>query len=93
MDIRIRKCQGCGEMYQDWHRDGECPYCKCELSDPATVRERLDKFTEGVRELGKRWGFVIGGCGCCGSPWIEDTETNEHHDCMCSFLDYRKGDK
>ena len=35
-----------------------------------TDREKLDKFLEELSKLSNKYGFVIGGCGCCGSPWV-----------------------
>ena len=37
-----------------------------------TSKERLDKFLEELSELSNKYGFVIGGCGCCGSPWVDE---------------------
>lgn len=33
-----------------------------------TTRE---KFLEELKELTRKYQLVIGGCGCCGSPWVE----------------------
>ena len=27
-------------------------------------------FLDELTELAKKWGVVIGGCGCCGSPYM-----------------------
>lgn len=34
--------------------------------------EKNDKFLEELTELTKKYGIEIGGCGCCGSPWLND---------------------
>ncbi len=39
-----------------------------------TSRERFDKFLEELSELSNKYGFVICGCGCCGSPWIDEID-------------------
>ena len=39
-----------------------------------TGKERLDKFLEELSELTNKYGFVIGGCGCCGSPWVDEID-------------------
>lgn len=33
---------------------------------------RLEEFLKELSELTQKHGFSIGGCGCCGSPWIND---------------------
>ena len=33
---------------------------------------RLEFFLNELSELTKKHGFEIGGCGCCGSPWVFD---------------------
>lgn len=34
-------------------------------------------FLQELAELTRQHGFEIGGCGCCGSPWISDLEKPE----------------
>ena len=34
--------------------------------------KRLNQFLEELTALTKKHGFAIGGCGCCGSPWLYD---------------------
>ena len=48
----------------------------------ARLAEERDKgypkrnaFLAELTELSRRHGIVIGGCGCCGSPFLEDDET------------------
>ena len=36
--------------------------------------KRLEDFLKELTELSKKYGLYIGGCGCCGSPWIRDTK-------------------
>lgn len=33
-------------------------------------REKLQSFLAELRALCGRYGYRIGGCGCCGSPWV-----------------------
>ena len=33
---------------------------------------RLEEFLKELSELTQKHGFYIYGCGCCGSPWIND---------------------
>lgn len=37
-------------------------------------KERLDSFLKELAELTNKYGLVIGGCGCCGSPYINDID-------------------
>ena len=34
----------------------------------------LKAFLEGLAELSIKHNLTIGGCGCCGSPWITERE-------------------
>lgn len=43
-------------------------------------KDKLDKFLEELSELSNKYGFVINGCGCCGSPWIEEVDSNIMYD-------------
>ena len=38
---------------------------------------KYDEFMEGLKELTLRTGVEIGGCGCCGSPFISHKDPNE----------------
>jgi hypothetical protein len=33
-------------------------------------QQKLNKFLEELTELSKAHGLAIGGCGCCGSPFV-----------------------
>lgn len=45
-----------------------------------TQKEKIERFLNELSELTKRHGIAIHGCGCCGSPWIEDIETGASFD-------------
>jgi hypothetical protein len=34
-------------------------------------------FLKGLTALSKKHGVVIWGCGCCGSPLIEEADTSD----------------
>lgn len=36
----------------------------------------LESFIAELTELSKKHDLVIGGCGCCDSPWIESNNEN-----------------
>lgn len=40
----------------------------------AERQERLNAFLKELGELTKKYKIEIGGCGCCGSPWLLDKE-------------------
>lgn len=35
-------------------------------------KDRLNDFLSELSELTKKYEIAIGGCGCCGSPYITD---------------------
>ena len=39
-----------------------------------TKEERIKKFVQGLFELAKETGIAVGGCGCCGSPYLIDLD-------------------
>ena len=38
--------------------------------------DKLEHFMEELLLLCEKYGYYIGGCGCCGSPWITDDKNN-----------------
>ena len=36
------------------------------------LEENANRFLEGLTKLSNETGVKIGGCGCCGSPWLDD---------------------
>lgn len=39
-------------------------------NNPQTQAERQDKFLVELTKLTMKYGVAIGGCGCCGSPYL-----------------------
>lgn len=39
--------------------------------------EKLIEFLTELTKLTDRYGFEIGGCGCCGSPWVTSSNREE----------------
>ena len=48
-------------------------------------KENLDKFLKELSELSNKYGLVIDGCGCCGSPWIEEIDG----DVIAEYLEFK----
>jgi len=42
--------------------------------------EAKRQFLIGLEQLTRRTGIVIGGCGCCGSPYLRPLEDEERGD-------------
>ncbi len=51
--------------------------------------EKMAAFTTELSALSVRLGVVIGGCGCCGSPWLEFMEERNEHPEDGVFTGYR----
>lgn len=45
--------------------------------------ERLENFLKELAELTKKYNIAIGGCGCCGSPYIDDFQEEFLADNLC----------
>lgn len=53
-------------------------------------KQKLNDFLEELSQLTEKYSMFIGGCGCCGSPYVEsngkyigeflkwDTDTNKY---------------
>ena len=40
------------------------------------MTDRIRDFLKELTELSIKHNLVIGGCGCCGSPWITEVNKN-----------------
>ena len=38
------------------------------------IKPNYDGFLKGLAALTSKYGIAIGGCGCCGSPYLRDGE-------------------
>lgn len=54
--------------------------------DTGVNDERLRAFLQELTALSDKYEMYIEGCGCCGSPWINDIQNNKNYD----NLTYRK---
>lgn len=43
------------------------------------LQERKLNFLKELTILTQKYNVEIGGCGCCGSPWLLDTEGTLGH--------------
>ena len=41
------------------------------------MNDRVENFLKELAELTKKYDIAIGGCGCCGSPYLDDLKTND----------------
>lgn len=39
--------------------------------------DRLTEFLKELSDLTNKYGLCIGGCGCCGSPYITDLKEED----------------
>lgn len=44
--------------------------------------ERLRSFLADIRDVCASYGYRIGGCGCCGSPWVSDVNSKMYAECL-----------
>ena len=44
--------------------------------------KKVKCFLNELSELTRKYGIKIDGCGCCGSPWIEDIRTGNTVDSL-----------
>lgn len=42
-----------------------------------TRQEDYEEFKRKINELCNKYQFTIEGCGCCGSPWVDDKITRK----------------
>ncbi|MCL1911278.1 MAG: hypothetical protein FWG13_03635 [Leptospirales bacterium] len=52
------------------------------------MEKTIDNFLTEMGDLTKKYGFIIGGCGCCGSPYI--TKTDSEHQLVYENLSFDK---
>lgn len=46
------------------------------------TREQLTDFLTELTALSKKYKIVIGGCGCCGSPYVASSSQEEEDGCV-----------
>lgn len=54
------------------------------------IDNRLGNFLKELSDLTKKYNISIGGCGCCGSPYLIDL-TIEKNKYICDCLEYEDG--
>ncbi len=43
-------------------------------------KETITKFLNELSILTNKYGIIIGGCGCCGSPYLEKINFEDFND-------------
>lgn len=56
------------------------------MSETVSDKERMEAFIRDLTEITRKHGVAIGGCGCCGSPYLDD-EASVHQEAGYAFLD------
>lgn len=41
------------------------------------MSDRTTEFLKELTELTNKYRIEIAGCGCCGSPWLDDSATGK----------------
>lgn len=41
------------------------------------MNNRVENFSKELSDLTKKYGIAIGGCGCCGSPYLDDLNVKD----------------
>jgi hypothetical protein len=41
------------------------------------TKEQIEAFLTELTELSRKYGITIGGCGCCGSPSLDELSEKE----------------
>lgn len=50
---------------------------KAKMTDE---EKRMTEFLEGLTELTKKTGIAVGGCGCCGSPYLTTSDSGSRYE-------------
>lgn len=68
--------------------DGELKATRQLYNKNVTKQRQIElaEFLEGLNKLTNKYKFDIGGCGCCGSPFITDL-INDYCIGDCLFYD------
>ena len=64
--------------------------CEYQERDAGKNKFRLKSFLDELSILSQKYDMYIKGCGCCGSPWILDTETGNTFDNL-EYMDDETG--
>ena len=65
-----------GELAEDWVVERFSSCIENGIIDEDELESIFD-FLGEYKELVKKYGFYIGACGCCGSPWLVSVKVIE----------------
>ncbi len=59
---------------KDWNKE------KLQERCAGVNAERLRSFLQELTALSDKYEIYIEGCGCCGSPWLNDIQSGKSYD-------------
>jgi hypothetical protein len=71
------------DKVRDWNNE------KLQERGAGVNADRLRAFLQELTALSDKYEIYIEGCGCCGSPWLNDIQAGKNYD----NLHYGKNDK
>ena len=71
------------DKVRDWNNE------KLQERGAGVNADRLRAFLQELTALSDKYEIYIEGCGCCGSPWLNDIQAGKNYD----NLHYGKNDR
>ncbi len=48
-----------------------------DATKPVPSPQAIREFVLELENLTRKYGVAVGGCGCCGSPWVEPDDVSD----------------